>query len=309
MDIQQLRYLVALAEERSFTRAAAREHIAQPALSQQIRRLEQETGLALAERTTRSVKITAAGELLVARARRILGELAAAGAELEGLRGVKTGHVTIGAIPTMGAIDISLPLSIFHRRHPLVELTVREGLSDELGEMLRADLLDLAFLSVTGFIELQSHRVNGLNLHRLLDEELVLVLPRNHSLASRTEIRVAELADETFVSYRAGAQLREILIDAGRRAGFEPKVTFESSESLPIRALVNRGMGVAMLPRSDAFMPGPDVAVAKLTAPTLMRDITIAWREDRRLSPAAAEFVGLALDVFLSTAPEDSAGA
>ncbi len=299
MDLQQLRYLVALAEERSFTRAAEREHIAQPALSQQIRRLEDEVGLALAERTTRSVSITPAGELLVARARRILAELAAARSELEGLRGVLTGRLTIGAIPTMGPVDISLPLAIFHERHPLVELTVREGMSQELGELLRADLLDLAFLSVTGRIELESHRIHGLGVQQLLIEELVVTLPRVHRLAHRRELRLAELADETFVSFREGARLREILFEAARRAGFEPKVMLESSESQPIRALVHRGMGVAILPRSDAVGPGPDVAVAKLTDPPLMRDITLAWREGRRHSPAAAEFLGLVLDTFL----------
>src|SRR5215469_2484522 len=108
MDLRQLRYLVALDEERHFTRAAAREHVAQPALSQQIRRLEEEVGLALAQRTTRAVTITDAGELLVARARRILAELDAARAELESLRGILTGHVTVGAMHTMGPVDISL---------------------------------------------------------------------------------------------------------------------------------------------------------------------------------------------------------
>src|ERR1700723_3251756 len=108
MELRQLRYLLALAEERHFTRAAAREHIAQPALSQQIRRLEDEVGLPLVERTTRRVGLTDAGELLVARARRILAEVDAAGTELEALRGVQTGHVTVGAMHTMGPVDVSL---------------------------------------------------------------------------------------------------------------------------------------------------------------------------------------------------------
>src|ERR1700730_14176624 len=153
MELGQLRYLVALAEERHFTRAAAREHIAQPALSQQIRRLEDEVGLALVERTTRRVAMTEAGELLVARARRILAELNAAETEVQALRGVQVGHVSVGALHTMGPIDLSLVLAIFHQRHPGVELTVREQSSEELAEMVRVDELDLAFLSVTERIE------------------------------------------------------------------------------------------------------------------------------------------------------------
>jgi LysR family transcriptional activator of glutamate synthase operon len=126
MDLRQLRYLVTLSEERSFTRAAAREHIAQPALSQQIQRLEREVGLPLVERTTRSVVVTDAGQLLIARARRMLAELEAAREELDSLRGVLTGRVSIGAMHTMGPVDISLVLAGYHRLHPGVELTVRE---------------------------------------------------------------------------------------------------------------------------------------------------------------------------------------
>src|SRR5581483_4117573 len=211
MELAQLRYLVALAEELHFTRAAAREHIAQPALSQQIRRLEDEVGLALVERTTRRVSITEAGELLVARARRVLAELDAAGAELQALRGVQSGRVVVGALHTMGPIDLSLALAIFHRRHPAVELTVREQSSEELAEMLRVDELDLAFLSVTERIE--SH---GLGLHQLISEELDVILPRDHRLGGRQRVRMAELAEEQFISFREGARLRELLVSAGR---------------------------------------------------------------------------------------------
>lgn len=297
MELRQLRYLVTLAEERHFTRAAAREHIAQPALSQQIKRLEAEVGLALVERTTRQVALTDAGVALVARARRILAELDAAQAELEALRGVETGHVTVGAMHTMGPIDVSLALAIFQRRHPGVELTVREQSSEELAEMLRVDELDLAFLSVTERIE--SH---GLGLHLLVSEELVAVLPLNHKLGRRRRLRMAELAGESFISFREGARLRELLESAGREAGFEPHVTLESNESQRIRRLVARGMGVAILPLSDATAPGAEVAVVALTEPALSRDITLAWRDGRRLAPAAAEFLELARATFTDPA-------
>jgi LysR family transcriptional activator of glutamate synthase operon len=293
MDLRQLRYLVALAEELNFTRAAANEHIAQPALSQQIRKLEDELGLALVERTTRHVALTEAGQLLVVRARRILAELEAAAAELAAVRGVDTGHVTIGAMHTMGPVDLSLALATFHDRHPHVGLTVREAASEEMAEMLRVDELDLAFLSVTERVE--SH---GLGLHQLLDEELVVLLAPDHPLSGRAQVRMAELADEPFISFRPGARLRELLFAAGRDAGFEPRVAVESNESRRVRRLVSRGLGVAILPRSDAVGPGAEVVVAALVEPALRRDVTLAWREGRRHPPAATAFLELARETF-----------
>jgi DNA-binding transcriptional LysR family regulator len=237
--------------------------------------------------------MTEAGTLLVDRARRILAEVHAAQAEMQGLSGVQTGHVNVGAMHTMGPVDLSLALALYHERHPGVELTIREQSSEELAEMLRVDELDLAFLSVTERIE--SH---GLGCHQLVSEELVVVLPRTHRLGRRRQLRMAELAQEAFIAYREGARLRELLESAARDAGFEPRVTFESNESERIRRLVARGLGVAILPRSDADAPGTDVAVAALTQPSLTRDITVAWRHGRRLGPAAAAFLELALETF-----------
>jgi DNA-binding transcriptional LysR family regulator len=293
MDLRQLRYLVALAEEGNFTRAAASAHIAQPAMSQQIRRLEDELGLALVERTTRRVSLTEAGGLLVVRARRIMAELEAATTELQALRGMYTGLVTIGTMHTMGPVDLSLALALFNRRHPNVRFTVHEQSSEEMAEMLRVDELDLAFLSVTERVE--SH---GLGLYQLVSEELVVLLPHQHRLGRRRQVRIAELADEPFISFRAGARLRELLMSAARDAGFEPRVTLESNDSQRIRRLVSRGLGVAILPRSDAEGPGADVVVARLVEPALSRDITLAWREGRRHPPAAAEFLELSRETF-----------
>lgn len=293
MDLRQLRYLVALAEERHFTRAAAREHIAQPALSQQIRKLETEVGLALAERTTRSVALTAAGELLVHRARRILAEVDDAQAELATLAGVKGGRLAVGALHTMGPVDLSLLLASFHRNHPDVELTVREQSSEELAEMLRDDEIDLAFLSVTENIQSR-----GLELRRLVTEELVAVLPTHHPLAGREGVTLTELAADSFISFRAGSRLRELLDWAASSVGFEPRITLESNESRRIRSLVSSGLGVAILPRSDAVGAGAPVAVAHLTKPALTRDVTLASRARRRHSPAAQAFLALTHRVF-----------
>jgi LysR family transcriptional activator of glutamate synthase operon len=253
----------------------------------------------LVERTTRSVALTEAGELLVARARRVLGELDAAVAELEALSGVYVGHVYLGVLHTMGPVDVSLVLALFRSRHPGVELTVREQSSEELAAMVRDDEVDLAFLSVTEAVE----RV-GLGLHQLVSEELVVVLPLDHVLAARPSVRMRDLAGEEFISYREGARLRELLESAGRSAGFSPRVTLESNESGRIRRLVARGLGVAILPRSDAEREGAEVAVCALVEPSLTRDITLAWREGRRLGPAAAAFLELSLETFSPTVSE-----
>lgn len=298
MELRQLRYLVTLAEERHFTRAAAREHIAQPALSQQIRRLETEVGLALVERTTRRVAMTAAGDLLVARAQRILAEVDAAQAELATLAGVKGGRLAVGALHTMGPVDLSLLLATFHRNHPAVELTVREQSSEELAEMLRVDVIDLAFLSVTERIQSR-----GLELHRLVSEELVAVLAPQHPLAQREGLDLIELAGDPFISFRPGSRLRELLDTAAAAAGFEPRIALESNESRRIRSLVSGGLGVAILPRSDATGPGAPVAAPRLVEPSLTRDVTLASRAGRRHSPAARAFLALTLSVFATTQP------
>ena len=293
MELRQLRYLVALADERHFTRAAEREHIAQPALSQQIRRLEAELGLTLVERTTRRVAMTHAGELLVGRARRVLAELEAAESELASLAGVQAGRLSVGALHTMGPVDLSLLLSAFHRSHPAVELTVREQSSEELAEMLRVDEIDIAFLSVTEHIQSR-----GLTLQRLVSEELVVVMPTAHALAGRASVRFAELADEPFVSFRRGSRLRELLEWGAAEAGFRARIALESNESRRIRSLVSSALGVAILPRSDASGAGAPVAVAVLVEPALTRDVTLAARTKRRLSPAALAFRELTLHTY-----------
>jgi DNA-binding transcriptional LysR family regulator len=293
MELRQLRYLIAVADEQHFTRAAAREHVAQPALSQQIRRLEAELGVTLVQRTTRRVAMTEAGDLLVARARRAIAELEAATAELQSLAGVQAGRLSVGALHTMGPVDLSLLLATFHRRYPGIELTVREQSSEELAGMLRDDEIDLAFLSVTERI--QSH---GLTLHPLVREELVAVLPPDHRLAGRREVQLAELAQDAFISFREGARLRELLVIAAAAAGFVPRIALESNESRRIRSLVSRGLGVAILPRSDGEGQGSIVAVSALAGPALQRDVTLAARAQRRLSPAALAFRTLTLRMF-----------
>lgn len=291
MELRQLRYLVALADERHFTRAAARERIAQPALSQQIRKLEQEVGLPLFDRTTRHVALTEAGALLTARARRVLAELDDASAELQQLTGLMGGEVTIGLTQTPGPLDLLALLTEFHARHPAVKLTVREDLSTVLADGLRADELDLAFLSIVD--EVDRH---GLETRPLASEPLVAVLPPDHRLAARKRLRLVELRAEEFVAFPVGATIREAVRRVAAEAGFVPRLAFETGDVARTRAIVTAGLGVAVLPRSDALASGPPVVPVALAGPTLTYDIALCWREGRRHPPAARALLEQALD-------------
>src|ERR671914_2400144 len=303
MEMRQLRYLVALADERHFTRAAARLHIAQSALSQQVRRLEDELGLALVDRTTRHVALTSAGERLGARARRAIAEVEAATAELSDLSGIRTGRVVIGAMRSTGPYDLSALLAAYHSLHPGVELLVREEPSEVMLQRLHADALDVAFLAV--------NRLDpgpDIRLHPLLSEPLVALLAPGHRLAGRRRIDMAELRDERFVVFGEGGSLRRIVVQGAREAGFEPALAFESTESARIRAIASRGLGVALLPASEAEHEGPPIAVVPVRNPALTRDVTLAWRANRRHSPAARAFLRLAVSADAGGVPRENAG-
>ena len=290
MELRQLRYLVALADERHFTRAAAREHVAQPALSQQLRRLEAEVGLSLVNRTTRRVELTEAGELLVGRARRALAEVDAARADLSDLAGVRAGHVVIGAMQSLGPFDLSSVMATYFDRHPGVELTIREDVSDPLLAMLAADAVDLAFLSLA-----EDFDRDQFEARTVMVEPMVAVVAADHPLAGRDAIDLAELRDDRFITFREGAGLRRILGAAAAQAGFTPQVAFESNNVLRGCALASQGLGVSIVPASDAAAPNLQVAAVPLNDPP-QRDVTLVWRRRRHHSPAARAFLDLALE-------------
>jgi LysR family transcriptional regulator, transcription activator of glutamate synthase operon len=301
MDLRQLRTLVALAEDPHFTRTAARLHLAQPALSQQIRRLEDEVGLPLVDRTTRRVALTDAGLLLAERARRALSELEAAQAELADLAGVRSGRVVIGSMQSLGPFDLSILLAAFNARHPAVELSVREGVSDALMDWVRADAVDLAFVSLTSQMEPE-----GLDVLPLLTEPLAVLLPPGHPLATRKRLRMEDLRAERFITFGEGAGLRHIVDSAAEQGGFAIDIAFETNEVERARAMVARGLGVTIVPLSDTLRGGPPVASVVLK-PALTRDVTLVWRRGRRPAPAARAFLELARRADPSGTPVDGA--
>src|SRR5919197_510974 len=296
MDLARLKSLVVLAEEGHFTRAAERQHIAQPALSQQIRKLESEVGVARVDRTTRRVCITEAGMLLVDYARVMLRAADDATAALDELAGVQAGRLSIGATQALGPLDLAGIPASFHRRYPQVELSVQEDLSFQLADALQRDALDLAFLT------LDASRTPLLESHPIASEALVAVLSSHHPLANRKAVSLAQLSGERFAMFRGGATIRGRVEEAASAQGIELEIAFETNSVLRQKALVAEGLAVAVLPRSDAEGPGPAVATVPLQRPALQHVVHAAWRKGRRQLPATAAFIRLLEEDLLDQA-------
>ena len=288
MELRQLRYIVALAEERSFTRAANKVLVAQPALSQQIAKLETELGVPLVDRTTRRVGMTEAGERLVEHARRVLRQVEVAQEELADLAGLRRGRLLIGASQTVAGFDLLGLLATFHRRYPGVDLAVREDLSVSLAAQLRADELDLAFITIPS-----GPATEGLDRRLVSSEDLVAVLPPDHELGRRRMLRMSDLESQTVVAFRHGATIRRRMDEAAARAGFELRVAFETNEVVRMRALAAAGLAIAVLPRSDAEQPGPPVAAVTFDEPGFKHTVYMCARAGRHRSPAARALIDL----------------
>src|SRR5689334_21665620 len=226
MELRQLRYLSAVARHGSFTLAAQELHVAQPAVSQQVRRLERELGVELLSRTTRQVLVTEAGEIALARADRVLAEADALRAEIDELQGLLRGTLALGIIPAVGALDPAALLSRFRARHPAVDIRLIETTLAETLDLLRAGRLDLCFA-----FSPPERAGEGIAGEQLFDEGLAALVAPGHPLAGRRRVDVASLADEPLVAPITGASLRQALDEALVAAGASLHVAYESNEA------------------------------------------------------------------------------
>jgi DNA-binding transcriptional LysR family regulator len=290
MEIRQLRYLVALAQELSFTRAAGRANVAQPALSRQIRKLEDELGAALVDRTSRRVQLTAAGQQLVARATVILDEVERARAEIHQINDLASGRLAIGTTQTPGPLNVAQLLRDFHNRHPGIELSVREELSVSIADRLRNDELDLGIVA-----EIPTSARHGLELQQIAAEPLVVALPAGHPLAERGEIDFEVLSGESFILFPEGATIRSTFDRLAAQHEITPKVAFVTTDTDRMRELVSLGLGVSLLPESDADRTSDALAHVHIRHEPLTYNVYLAKRSSRRQSPAAAAMAAMLL--------------
>jgi DNA-binding transcriptional LysR family regulator len=289
MEVHQLAYFESVSRHLHFTRAAQELNVAQPSVSQQIRKLEHELGAPLFHRMKRHVALTEAGKTFLPHARAVLQRLEEARVEVQELSGLRKGTLAVGAPPSVGTHLLPRALAAFSRQHPGISLSFREAGSRTLVALLEDGELDLA-------VVIQPIRHPALETQPLIEEELLLVLPRMHHLAndsSRQRVRLAQLDKEPFVLLREGAyDLRDQTLAACRRAGFEPHVALDGGEMDSMLRFVAAGIGLAILPEmvvSDVE-PADSPVVLRRLQPRLTRALVIARRRDRYFSAAAREF-------------------
>ncbi len=292
MELRHLRYFVAVVQERQFVRAAAELHVAQSALSQQMRDLERDLGAELLVRDRRGVTPTPAGEVLLRHARLMLGQAETARAEVAQLTGLVSGTLRIGSGSPSGPVPLPATLAEFQRRHPAVEITLRDTTSEELVQWLDEGTVDVALVSFAP--EQLPERVHGTLVTR---EPVVALMPAGHPLAGRRRVSLEGLAGEPLVTFPRGSGMRDTIEDGFRAAGLaRPVVTAETIDPLITIELVGQGIGVSLLPQSAAEHAGADVSVVALAPPGLRRNVTLAWARERRSLPALAAFLELAAD-------------
>jgi LysR family transcriptional activator of glutamate synthase operon len=291
MELRQIRYFAAVARHRHFTRAAEELGLAQPALSQQVRSLEGELGVMLIDRSGRRVRLTDAGEGFLVWAERILADVAGAETEMAEFAGLSRGRVTVGSTPvqTLGRVDLSGLLAAFHARYPGVEIALREETTPTMIEELQLGRIDVALGALMG-----DSLPPGIVAEPLFAEELVAIVATTHPLADRSAVPLAELAKERFVLAKPGSPIRRTLEEAAATAGASIRVSFETSEQTLVRAIVSRGLAVAVVPRSLAEEPGLPVAILQLQGLPHQRTVALLWA-DRPHTAAAQRFLTLAL--------------
>jgi DNA-binding transcriptional LysR family regulator len=282
MDLRQLSYFVAVAEEGQFTRAAARVMIAQPAVSAQIRRLEQELGERLFLRDQRGVRLTIAGESLLPHARAAIAAADRGRDTVAALRGLLQGRLEVAVA---GPVDhrLAAALGDFHRAHPNVEIRLTQRQNQPLLAAVAEGGVDAAIVGI-GAQPLPP----GVRTRVVATEPLVLAVRKGDPLSRRTSITLTQLRERPMITLVGDSGLRTILENACRDAGFVPWITAEAGQLSSLVELAAEGLGVAVVPRSAT--DGADVAVIEITRPRLQRTTALAWNETA-ISPAGRAFL------------------
>jgi DNA-binding transcriptional LysR family regulator len=297
MELRHLRTIVAVAQHRSLTKAGEELFLTQSAISQQIRRLEKELGIEVFRRTSRSVELTAEGRVILGYAQRVLSEVDGMHSELEEITGLLAGQLRIGGVYPTGPYDLFGMLAEFRTAHPGVAVHMIEDTQDGVLAALRADELDCAFTALD-----PDALGDEFAATLLWEEEIVIALPIGHPLCERPRITLHELAAEDLIAYRDNSALRRRLERTMAELELQPRNAFICTEMGAVRGLASKGLGIAVLPRSVAELPGPPIELRPIGPDRLTWPIALVWRAARRQSPAGKAFLQVALESAERTA-------
>lgn len=287
MDLRQIKAFSAVARERNFTRAAEKLHVAQPAVSIAIGRLEDELELTLFNRQGKQVTLTAEGEVFLRHAERILDDLRAAGTEMAELKGLSRGEVRVGIPPMMSSYYFPRVIRAFRDRYPHLQVSVLGEGAARIQRMIASGEIDMGVIAGGNLPE-------GVESRRFLREEIVACVPAGHFLVSRDSIRLEELLAEPLILFKKGYYMRELTDELMRDRAERPEVVFETNLFSLVRSLVREGVGVSTLLRM-VVADEPRITAISFDPP-LFLDLHIAWKADSYLSRANRAFIDFLLE-------------
>lgn len=271
MELRQLEYFVAVAEEANFTRAATRVHVSQPGISAQIRRLEHDLGATLIDRSGRTATLTTAGAAALVHARAALASVGSVRQAVDEVTGLLRGRLVVGMVTACTVTPLFDALAAFHRAHPGVEIILIEDDSDRLIERVRTGLADLALVGTAGTPPA------GLEATIIVSERVVAAVPVGHPLAGRRRATLAEVCDYAIVSLPEGTGIRTVFDQACAVASLRPDIALQASAPRAVADLAIRELGVAILSESMvANLEGPleVVIVDDIPTPAVL---SLAW--------------------------------
>ncbi|MEV8227282.1 LysR family transcriptional regulator [Streptomyces sp. NPDC079167] len=296
MDLRQLEYFVAVAEERNFTRAAERVHISQSGVSAQIRRLERELGAELFDRSSRTAALTVAGRAALEHARAALAAAESVGQAVGEVTELIRGRLTVGMVIGCTVTPLFDALATFHRAHPGVEISLLEDNSDRLVEGVRSGAVDLALIGTA------APTPEGLDALTIISERLVAAVPDGDPLARQQRVTLPDLVARPLICMPPGTGLRTLLDRACAAQGLQPLIALQASAADAVADLATRGLGVAVLSESMAASHGDRLTARIIDDVETPALLALVWRNAN--NPALRELLVHSRRAF--TAPAGS---
>jgi molybdate transport repressor ModE-like protein len=293
-DMRRLALLVEVVEQGSITAAAELMMYTPSAVSQQLRKLEQEVGQPLLTRRSRGVVPTEAGQVLADHARKIVRQMHAAQSDLDQIAGLKRGSLTIGTFPTLAGSFLPTVIRVFKKRYPAIGLSVRSARFDELVADLESGVTGLCLLWDYPWNPFHDDAIRVTEVFR---ESTVILVARGHRLAEQEQVTMEELRHESWIVRAEAHPVVEVLQRSAHEAGFEPAIGFLANDYQEAQAMVSVGMGVAMVPRTAVALQHPDVRVLSLGPDAPLRRVLLAQRQDKVYAPAEVAFHSTLLEV------------